>query len=101
MQKQIDSDCIRFMTPLVPVGAAVYERSGSLRDSVSNPEPGVIRYAPGPIKGGESIARKAYYTPMNHTRSGNPNATHLWFEVMKRKDRDKIRRNVAAVMKKG
>lgn len=99
VQKQIDRDCIEFMTPLVPVGADRFENSGDLRDSVRNPKPGVITYDAGPIKGGRSIAWQAYYLPMNHRRSGNPNATHRWFEYMKKKDGARILKNAATVAK--
>ena len=101
MQTQIDADCIRYMLPLVPVGAKYYRNSGALRDSVRNPEPGKITFDAGPIKGAQSIAQKAYYQPMNHSRSGNPRATHLWFEYMKKEYGRLILRKVSGIAKKG
>lgn len=32
---------------------------------------------------------------MNHLRSGNPQATHMWFETMKAKDLSKIRKELS------
>lgn len=99
MQKYADTECIRLMTPYVPVGEPRYKNSGNLRDSVQNPEPGKITYGAGVIKGGQSIAWRSYYLPMNHARSGNPNAQRLWFEYMKAKDGSKIRQGLAKIAK--
>lgn len=75
-QKYIDSECIKLMTPFVPVALPYYKNAGKLRDSVENPEPGVIVYmAP--------KARHDYTSTVNHAHGGNPQAQRLWFEVMK------------------
>ena len=94
MQTQLDESCMQHMTQYTPVGEKRFHNSGHLRDSISNPEPGRIVYPGGPVKNGISIARKSYYTPMNHLRSGNPQATDKWFETMKAKDLSKIRSEV-------
>lgn len=95
MQAQLDKSCMKYMTQYTPVGADKYPNSGKLAGSISNPEPGRIVYPGGPVKNGMSIAKKSYYTPMNHLRSGNPQATYRWFETMKAKDLSRIRREVA------
>ena len=95
MQAQLDKSCMKYMTQYTPVGEKRFHNSGHLRDSISNPEPGRIVYPGGPVKNGMSIAKKSYYTPMNHLRSGNPQATYRWFETMKAKDLSRIRREVA------
>ena len=94
MQAQLDKSCMKYMSQYTPVGDKKYQNSGHLRDSISNPEPGRIVYPGGPVKNGMSIAKKSYYTPMNHLRSGNPQATYRWFETMKAKDLSRIRREV-------
>ena len=95
MQAQLDKSCMKYMSQYTPVGEKRFHNSGHLRDSISNPEPGRIVYPGGPVKNGMSIAKKSYYTPMNHLRSGNPQATYRWFETMKAKDLSRIRREVA------
>lgn len=94
MQAQLDKSCMKYMTQYTPVGEKRFHNSGHLRDSISNPEPGRIVYPGGPVKNGMSIAKKSYYTPMNHLRSGNPQATNRWFETMKAKDLSRIRSEV-------
>lgn len=95
MQTQLDKSCMKYMTQYTPVGADKYPNSGKLAGSISNPEPGRIIYPGGPVKNGMSIAKKSYYIPMNHLRSGNPQATYRWFETMKVKDMNKIRSEVS------
>lgn len=77
-QTYIDSECIRLMTPYVPVGKPYFHHSGKLRDSVTNPSPGVIEYT-------APFARNDYYSTVDHTHGGNPDAQRMWFEVTKRK----------------
>ena len=76
-QKYVDSECIKLMTPWVPVAKPKWRNAGRLRDSVSNPEPGLIEYT-------APFAESDYYAEKNHAASGNPNAQRLWFEVMKK-----------------
>lgn len=96
MQTQLDKSCMKYMSQYTPVGADKYPNSGKLAGSISNPEAGHIIYSGNARTfSGEPISRHAYYTPMNHLRSGNPQATDRWFETMKVKDMNKIRSEVS------
>lgn len=96
MQTQLDKSCMKYMTLYTPVASNKYPNAGKLKGSISNPEPGHIIYQnSGRTFSGEPISHHAYYTPMNHLRSGNPQATFKWFETMKAKDLNKIRSEVA------
>ena len=89
-QSYIDSECIRLMTPYVPVGKPYFHHSGKLRDSVTNPSPGVIEYT-------APFARNDYYSTVDHTHGGNPDAQRMWFEVTKRKHAAEILRGVCGI----
>jgi len=92
VQKYVDSECLRLMTPYVPVGLPEYKNSGTLRDS------GKILY-PGKIVYTAKKARHDYYNrKVNHRHGGNPNATPLWFETMKKKHGKAILRGAAALI---
>ena len=98
MQTKLDQTCIKYMNQYVPVAPDKYPNAGKLKGCISNPEPGRIIYSgSGSVLGGVSLARHAYYTPMDHTRSGNPQATHMWFETMKMKDAGRIRSELSKV----
>ena len=90
-QAYIDSECIRRMTPYVPVGLKRYRNAGKLRDSVVNPEPGVIAYT-------AQFARHDYNALVDHRHGGNPAAQRRWFEFMKMKDAAAILRGTAAIL---
>lgn len=96
MQAQLDKSAMKYMTQYAPVASDKYANAGKLAHSISNPEPGRIIYSGNArAYGGQPISRHAYYTPMNHLRSGNPQATDRWFETMKAKDINKIRSEVS------
>ncbi len=96
MQAQLDKSAMKYMTQYTPVASDKYANAGKLARSISNPEPGCIIYSGNSRTfGGQPVSRHAYYTPMNHLRSGNPKATHRWFETMKAKDMNKIRSEVS------
>lgn len=91
-QDYVDSECLRLMTPYVPVGLPEYKNSGTLRDS------GKILY-PGKIVYTAKKARHDYYNrKVNHRHGGNPNATPLWFETTKKKHGKAILRGAAALI---
>lgn len=91
-QDYVDSECLRLMTPYVPVGLPEYKNSGKLRDSGKVERPGRIVYT-------APRARKDYYNvkKVNHKNGGNPNAVDRWFEFMKKKDGAAILRGAAAI----
>lgn len=89
MQNYIDSDCIRLMTPYVPVAKPFWRNAGRLRDSVEISEPGVIVYT-------APHSRDDYYAYVNHKAGGNPNAVRLWFEFMKQENSARILNGAAA-----
>lgn len=89
-QRFTDSEVIRRMTPYVPVAKKYWHNAGRLRDSVRNPEPGVICYT-------APFARSDYYADKSHKNSGNPAAQRMWFEFMKRREAAAILRGAAAV----
>ena len=91
-QDYVDSECLRLMTPYVPVGLPKYKNSGALRDSGKIASPGKIVYT-------AKKARHDYYNrKVNHRHGGNPNATPLWFETMKKKHGKAILRGAAALI---
>lgn len=93
-QKFVDETCVEKMTEFVPVAKPKYRNAGKLRDSVEIKEPGLIIYT-------APFAEHDYYnTEVSHKRSGNPNATSLWFETMKSKYAEEIRRGVEQILKK-
>lgn len=90
-QDYVDSECLRLMTPYVPVGLPEYKNSGKLRDSGKVERRGRIVYT-------APKARHDYYNrKVNHKHGGNPNATALWFETMKTKHGAAILRGAAAI----
>lgn len=96
MHSQLDKSAMKYMTQYTPVAADKYANAGKLARSISNPETGRIIYSGNSRAfGGQPISRHAYYTPMNHLRSGNPQATDRWFETMKAKDMNRIRSEVS------
>lgn len=92
-QTYVDTQVIEKMTEFVPVASDRYENTGMLRDSVKNPEPGLITYD-------TPFARHQYYDELNHQDSGNPNATRLWLEVTKEKYGDEIHRGLMEILNK-
>lgn len=92
-QKYIDTECIRRMTPFVPVAQKRWRNAGKLRDSVGNPVPGVIVYT-------APFARHDYYANVrhDHPRSGNPHGQRVWFEYMKARESKAILRGAAAIL---
>lgn len=90
-QQFIDRECVQRMTPYVPVAKAYWHNAGRLRDSVQNPQPGVICFT-------APFARGDYYADKNHKSSGNPAARRMWFEFMKRRDAAAILRGAAAIV---
>lgn len=83
VQNYIDTVCIEKMTEFVPVALPKYRNAGKLRDSAEIKEPGLIIYT-------APFAKSDYYAEKNHERSGNPNATRMWFETMKRRYKNEI-----------
>ena len=83
VQNYIDSTCLERMTEFVPVALPKYKNAGKLRDSAEIPEPGVIIYT-------SPFAKSDYYAEKNHKRGGNPKATRMWFETMKRRYKNEI-----------
>ena len=90
-QKYIDTECIKRMTPFVPVARERWHHAGKLRDSVGNPVPGIIVYT-------AQFARHDYYANVRHDRSGNPNGQRVWFEYMKSREKRAILRGTAAIL---
>lgn len=91
-QDYVDSESLRLMTLYVPVGLPKYEKSGTLRDSGKIAARGKIAYT-------AKKARHDYYNrKVNHRHGGNPNATALWFETMKKKHGKAILRGAAAMI---
>jgi len=78
-QAYVDSECIRCMTPFVPVGLPRFHNSGKLAASAKVKSAGLIEYT-------APFAEHDYYADIDHSHSGNPKAQRLWFEVMKSKD---------------
>lgn len=95
-QNYIDNTCVEKMTPFVPVALPRFRNAGKLRDSASIPTPGKIVYT-------SPKSRSDYYSTVNHRHGGNPQASRLWFEVMKKRSAGQILRGTAKVLggKKG
>lgn len=95
MQTYVDKECLRQMTPYVPVGLPRFKNSGKLRDSAKIAQPGKIVYT-------APFAKSDYYAVKNHKppHGGNPKGTRLWFEVMKKNHGAQILRGAAAIAKK-
>ena len=90
-QNYVDAESLRLMLPYVPVGLPKYERSGTLRDSGRVESPGKIVFT-------ARKARHDYYNRrVDHRHGGNPNATPLWFETMKKKHGSAILRGAAGI----
>jgi hypothetical protein len=91
-QSYVDKECLRLMTPYVPVGLPKFRNSGALRDSGKVASPGKVVYT-------NTWARSNYYNLQhrNFKNGGNPNATPLWFETMKQKHGSAILRGVADI----
>ena len=90
-QDWLDNECVKRMTPFVPVGLPRFHHSGKLAASVKIVKPGVIVYdAP--------FARHDYYADVDHSHGGNPQAQRLWFEIMKAEELEDLRKGVAEVV---
>lgn len=91
-QDYVDKECLKLMTPYVPVGLPKFKNSGALRDSGKVASPGKVVYT-------NTWARSNYYNLQhrNFKNGGNPNATPLWFETMKQKHGSAILRGAAAI----
>lgn len=92
-QTWLDVECVKRMTPFVPVGLPRFHHSGKLAASVKIAEPGVIVYE-------AQFARHDYYAEVDHSHGGNPRAQRLWFEVMKTEELEYLRKGVAEVISK-
>jgi hypothetical protein len=90
-QENLDRECIEKMTEFVPVGLPRYRNSGKLRDSAQVAESGKIVYT-------APFARSDYYSNVDHTHGGNPNAVRLWFEAMKHKYGRQLIKDTAEIM---
>lgn len=92
-QAFVDKECVKEMTPYVPVARSYWRNAGQLRDSVRIVKPGVIAYE-------TRFARSDYYNRkhVSHAHSGNPRAHDMWFEFMKRKSGEKIRRGAEKIV---
>lgn len=90
-QNYVDTECVKRMEPYVPVGRKSYHNSGKLKASVRIKEPGKIVYT-------APFSRHDYYSTVNHSHGGNPNAKRLWFEVMKKESGEKILRGTAVIV---
>ena len=89
-QNYVDKQCVRQMTPYVPVGRPSFEKSGRLRDSVKIAKPGKIIFT-------APFAKNDYYSTVDHKHGGNPRARRLWFEVMKFQHGEAILRGAARI----
>lgn len=92
-QSYVDAECIKRMTPFVPVARHFWHYAGKLRDSVENPLPGKIIYT-------AKFARNDYYAHKRHKPpfGGNPHGQRMWFEYMKTKEKRAILRGTAAIL---
>lgn len=92
-QAYLDSECLRLMTPIVPVARDRFRERGKLRDSGRIAEPGRIIYT-------APFARSDYYAFKNHKppHGGNPLGERMWFEVMKHRHGAALLRGTAAIM---
>ena len=92
-QDYVDKQALKLMTPYVPVAKPKGHNAGALRDSGKIASPGVIVYT-------DRWAHSNYYNLQhrNFKHGGNPNATALWFETMKKKHGKAILRGAAAIV---
>lgn len=92
-QAYLDSECLRLMTPLVPVAKKRFDNAGKLRDSGKIAEPGKIVYT-------APFARNDYYAFKNHKppHGGNPLGERMWFEVMKQRHGASLLHGAAAIV---
>ena len=93
-QDYIDETCAAKMSEYVPVALPIYNGAGKLRDSVEIEEPGHIIYT-------ASYAEHQYYDELDHSASGNPKATRLWFETMKQRYVHEILGGAQSILTKG
>lgn len=93
-QNYVDEACVEGMTEFVPVALPEYPRAGKLRDSVVITQPGHIIYT-------SDNAEHQYYDALDHSDTGNPKATRLWFETMKKKYAAKILDGAQDIIRKG
>lgn len=89
-QAYIDRECVKRMTPFVPVALPKYRNAGKLLRSVKIISPGRIYFL-------ADHSRYAYYIRSNHRHGGNPQGQRLWFEPMKRQHKGAILRGAAAI----
>lgn len=89
-QAYIDKECVKRMTPFVPVALPKYPNAGKLLRSVKIVSPGRIYFL-------ADHSRYSYYIRSNHKHGGNPQAQRLWFEPMKRQYKGAILRGAAAI----
>lgn len=89
-QTYIDKECVKRMTPFVPVALPKYPNAGKLLRSVKIVSPGRIYFL-------ADHSRYSYYIRSNHKHGGNPQAQRLWFEPMKRQYKGAILRGAAAI----
>lgn len=89
-QKSVDESCVKYINEFVPVAPENIDNSGSLRDSLKNPEPGKLIYT-------ARFAPYTYYDETTRKNRGNPQGTRLWFEAMK----SKYKARILAEAKKG
>lgn len=92
-QNYVDEECLKDMKEFVPVADSKWDNAGVMRDSAEIKKPGEIVYR-------SYFAEKQYYSAYDHSDSGNPNATRLWFETMKRKYAENIRRGVEKIFRR-
>ncbi|MBP5362859.1 MAG: hypothetical protein J6Y71_07580 [Ruminococcus sp.] len=89
-QAYIDKECVKYMTPLVPVALPKFRNAGKLLRSVKIVSAGRIYYL-------SEHSRYSYYIRSNHRHGGNPQAKRMWFEPMKRQYKGAILRGAAAI----
>lgn len=82
-QEIVDSSCMKHLNEFVPIAPEWYEKSGSLRDSLENPQAGKLIYT-------SRFSPYTYYDETSRKNRGNPKGTRMWFETMKNHYKDKI-----------
>lgn len=75
-QKSVDMNCMKYLNEFVPIAPRRYAKSGSLRDSLKNPEAGKLIYT-------SRFSPHTYYDETTRKNRGNPKGTRIWFETMK------------------
>lgn len=93
-QQYVDESCMEGMLPFIPVAAPYYDNAGKLRDSLKIESPGHLTQQ-------EKFAHHQYYDELDHSASGNPAATRLWFESMKQRCGAEIRANAEKIARRG